>query len=173
MIATASLQWRWELGDSAQPQHEGVELVQSVRFGNARSPTVPWFAAGDEVIEQPTTGKEGGLLVPNPATDDTQVDERVRHRLDVSDARVGPGQGGIHRCLSFDEVAQEPPLWALPNFGDQMLDERLPLGSPRLEGAVSIVKKQLRQVGMIPRSRSQRNMWVPTDQPSQLFIEKD
>jgi hypothetical protein len=54
-----------------------------------------------------------------------------------------------------------------------MLDERLPLGSPSLEGAVSIVKKQLRQVGMIPRSRSQRNMWVPTDQPSQLFIEKD
>ena len=129
--------------------------------------------SGDVVIEQPTTGEEGGLFIPDPAADDTEGGERIRDSLDVSDAGIGLGQGGIHRLPALDEVAQQLSLGALAEFGSQTLHKWLPLGPTRRDGAVSIVEQQLRQIGMVPRPCGQGRTRVPAGQVSQFSIEED
>lgn len=128
---------------------------------------------GDVVVEQPTTGEECRLFIPNPAADNTQVDERIRDRLDVSDAGVELGLGGIRRFPALDQVAQQPPLGALADVGSQTLHERLPLAPARRDGIVTIMEKQLRQVGVVPGPRGQGRTRVSADQPSRLPIEQD
>ena len=128
---------------------------------------------GDVVVEQPTTGEECCLFIPNPTADDTQVGECVRDRLDVSDSGVGLGLGGIHGFPALDQVAQQPPLGAVADFGRQTLHEWLPLAPTRRNGIVPVMEKQLRQVGMVPRPGGQVRTRVSADQPSRLPIEQD
>ena len=107
--------------------------------------------SGDVVIEQTAPGEEGGLFIPDPAADDTQISERIRDGLDVSNTGIGLGFGGIHRLPTLDQVAQQLSLRALAEFGKQMFHEWLPLGPAGCNGVVSVVKQQLRQIGVVPR----------------------
>jgi hypothetical protein len=82
---------------------------------------------GDVIIEQSASGEECRLFIPDPAADDTQVDKRIRDRLNVLDTGIGLGLGGIHRFPALDEVAQQPPLEAFTDVRSQTSHEWLPL----------------------------------------------
>ncbi len=53
--------------------------------------------AGDEVIEQPTTGKERGLVISDPAADGSQVDQPICHGFEMFDAGLNARLRGVHR----------------------------------------------------------------------------
>jgi len=134
---------------------------------------------GDVIIEQSAPGEECRLFIPDPAADDTQVDERVRDRLNVLDAGIGLGLDRIHRIPALDQVAQETPLEAFADVRSQTAHEWLPLAPAGRDGVITvftiveIVEKQLRQVGVVSRPRGQGGIRIFADQLSRLPVKQD